>query len=303
MQKIKTWFKIAALAALIALSPAAITLAASSGKTSGASNSASPTGSASSANQQPNITRAYASAEPMQPGMIVGIDPASPNQVMPLSASHINWMAGVVVPAGSAPVAISNPEAQNQVFVATLGRYPVLVSDQNGAIKAGDFITVSALAGIGMKDTGQGELVVGKAVNGFDGKQNVIGNTTLNGAHGSNQKVDLGEVSVDLGIIHSPLKAATSNQFVGIEFLQQGAHALTGKEISPLRVYVSLAIFIIVTILTATILFGGVQGSMVATGRNPLARGLINKHLLEVAISAIVIFVIGLGAVYLVLKM
>ncbi len=263
--------------------------------------SALPVGSAvaagSNSSSQPTVTQAYATKQPLEVGMIVGLDPNHPTEVEPLTSQHIQQMQGVVVPASAAPVTISSQTAANQVFVATLGRYDVLVSDQNGPINTGDYITISSLAGIGMKASSSSQLVVGKAAGGFDGKDNVLGND-----HFSGQNVNIGLVPVDLGIAHNPI-AGASNQLVGFTFLQQVAHAITGKDSSPPRIYAALAIFVIIALIAAAVLYSGVRGGMVATGRNPLAKAAINRSLFEVVMAAVVIFAIGIGAIYLILKL
>lgn len=251
----------------------------------------------SHSSSQPTVTQAYATKQPLEVGMIVGLDPAHPTEVEPLTNQHIQQMQGVVVPASSAPVTISSQTAANQVFVATLGRYDVLVSDQNGPIDTGDYITISSLAGIGMKASSSSQLVVGKAAGSFDGKDNVLGTD-----HFSGQNVNIGLVPVDLGIAHNPI-ASASNQLVGFSFLQQVAHAITGKDSSPPRIYAALAIFVIIALIAAAVLYSGVRGGMVATGRNPLAKAAINRSLFEVVMAAVVIFAIGIGAIYLILKL
>jgi hypothetical protein len=52
------------------------------------------------------------------------------------------------------------------VIVALSGRVPVKVTGKNGSIKAGDYITSSDIAGLGMKSTDAGQ-VVGQALNDF----------------------------------------------------------------------------------------------------------------------------------------
>lgn len=284
MLKLKNYIKNALpLAILVALLPVAGALAAST-------------------SQQPNITQAYSSDQQLEQGMIVGLDPNNSAKVMALSVNHIDRMQGIVVSPSSAPVTLGNQTYQNQVFVATLGRYPVLVSDQDGPISAGDYITISSLAGIGMKADTTGQLVVGKATSSFDGKSNVLGNTTLKTDQGQSQKVDIGLINVDLGIAHNPLNT-TSKQLLGFTFFEDVAKTLTGKTVSPPHIYAGLIIFVVIAMIAAAVLYSGIRGDMIATGRNPLAKAAISRNLFEVVLVAVVIFVIGLGAVYLVLKL
>lgn len=295
MQKLTQWLKIALpLVMLLALAPAGSVLAANS-------NSSSDT--QTSPSQQPNITEAYTSDQPLQRGMIVGLDPNDSSKVNALSSDRINQMQGVVVSANAAPVTIGNGNTNtNQIYVATLGRYDVLVSDQNGSISPGDYITISSLSGIGMNANNTNQLVVGKAVTGFDGSKEVLSNATLKNSAGPDQKVNIGLISVDLGIAHNPI-AASSNQIFGFVFLQKVVKDLTGKSASPPRIYAAVGIFFIIALIAAAVLYSGIRGGMIATGRNPLAKATIGRNLFEVVLAAVVIFVIGLGAIYLVLKL
>jgi ABC-type cobalt transport system substrate-binding protein len=52
--------------------------------------------------------------------------------------------------------------------IGLVGRVPVLVSTENGAIEPGDRITLSSLSGIGMNATGTGATIVGVALEPFD---------------------------------------------------------------------------------------------------------------------------------------
>lgn len=253
-----------------------------------------------SANQ--NITQAYSTDRPLQRGMIVGLDSEKPGSVFALDSDHIEQMQGVVVAANDAPVTLSDNSSTGQVYVATLGRYPVLVSNQNGAIKSGDYITISSLSGIGMKADSNSKLVIGKAADSFNGDDNVLGNETLATANGGKQQVSIGLISTDLGIAHNPLRATSRHQIQGVGWLQNAAETFTGGQVSPNRVYAATAIFIVTAIIVIIILYSGIRGDMIAAGRNPLAKAAIGRNLFEVVLSAIVIFIIGLGAIYLVLK-
>ncbi|WKZ26153.1 MAG: hypothetical protein QY304_01960 [Candidatus Paceibacterota bacterium] len=62
-------------------------------------------------------------------------------------------------------------EETNDIPVGVMGRVPVKVSDENGPIKAGDYITSSSRLGIGMKATKPGR-VVGVALEDFTPSSN-----------------------------------------------------------------------------------------------------------------------------------
>ncbi|QQS18685.1 hypothetical protein IPL68_01180 [Candidatus Saccharibacteria bacterium] len=55
--------------------------------------------------------------------------------------------------------------------------------------------------------------------------------------------------------------------------------------------------------MTGSLLYGGVRSSLVSIGRNPLAKKSILRGLIQVVILGLTVFVIGLIAIYLLLKL
>src|SRR6185369_9038658 len=125
-----------------------------------------------------NLTQGYTSDQPLQNGLIVRLVPKNATKIEALKQENQADMLGVTVASTDSPISISDP-TKNQVFVATFGKYPVLVSNQNGPIKSGDFITISSLDGVGMKGDRTQELILGKALNGFNGAGDSEGSTQL----------------------------------------------------------------------------------------------------------------------------
>jgi hypothetical protein len=204
----------------------------------------------------------------------------------------------VVVAANDAPVTLSTTSNQQQVFVATSGRYAVLVTNQNGTIRPGDNVTISALAGIGMKAGTEQAILVGKAVDGFDGKRNAIGTAKLKS---NNQNVSIGRIQIDIVIARNPLAV---NQDVHVSgWLQSVGQAVSSKPVNPVRLYGALIVLIISILTAGSMLYSGVHTSLVAVGRNPLAKASILKNLIIVVMVSLVVVVVGLGAVYLLLKL
>lgn len=249
-----------------------------------------------------SVTQTYGATSVVQKGMIVRLDPKDSTQVLALKADESKEMHGVVVAANDAALTLTGDSSKRQVFVATYGRYPVLVSNQNGAIKKGDLITISALDGVGMKAGDTQEVVLGKAVTTFDGASNVEGNATLKDNSGKKLDVSLGRIKVDIGISHNPL--LSNGPVWGIaSFLQSISNGVAGKEVQPIRVYVSLLILLLTTAIGGFVLISGVRSAVVAIGRNPLAKVSIMRGLFQVVLSSVIIFVLGVFGVYLLLKL
>ncbi len=115
-------------------------------------------------------------------------------------------------------------DEDNPMPVTLKGRVPVVVSNENGAIRTGDKITSSSLAGVGMRATREGP-TVGIALSSFDG---MTGTTTTQEIY--NEQTGITEIKnitvnkimifVDLGWNHldagaSILAGAASDTFNG----------------------------------------------------------------------------------------
>ncbi|MGH7241234.1 MAG: hypothetical protein ACREGB_02995, partial [Candidatus Saccharimonadales bacterium] len=166
MQKLKNFRLNLALIAVAGMLLLPVTAQAATSKTSAKTPSTNTVGNGSTSQA---VTQGYGSDTVLQNGMIVKLSDKDSSKVEPLTTDTVTKMQGVVVAANDATVTIGSDGNKSQVFVATFGHYDVLVSNQNGPIKAGDYITISALAGVGMKvDTTQ-PTVLGKATADFTG--------------------------------------------------------------------------------------------------------------------------------------
>ncbi len=210
-------------------------------------------------------------------------------------------MQGVIVAASDATVSLSNTGNNGQVFVATFGHYDVLVSNQNGPIKSGDYITISSLAGIGMKVDNDQPTVVGKATAGFSGSGQVAGTAKLKDSTGKLVSVSIGRIPVDISISHNPLQQLAANGLPS--FLQHASQAVAGKPVDPTRVYIALFVLLVSSLVAGAILYSGVRGGLVAMGRNPMAKKIIVAGMIRVVLSGLIVFILGVFGVYLLLKL
>lgn len=248
-----------------------------------------------------SISQAYNATDDVQRGMIVMIDPKNSKRIKPLTKDSPISMHGVVVAPNETVLSLGGDSTTSQVYVANNGKYEVLVSTQGGAIKAGDLISISSLDGIGMKANSAQSVVLGKALTGFDGKQNVSSTMTLKTSVGKNN-VAIGKIVVDISIAHNPLSVTVTGPPVPA-FVKKAGEAISGKPVSTVRLYVSIVILIITVFVTGSLLYGGVRSSLSAIGRNPLAKKSIGRGLIQVIVLGLIIFVLGLFSVYLLLKL
>lgn len=247
------------------------------------------------------VSQGYGVTGTVQKGMIVMLDPKDSTKVTPLTNKRDKAMHGVVVSANDTVVSLGGDNTANQVYVASNGKYDALVSTQNGPIKKGDIISISALDGIGMKaDAGQ-SVNLGKALTAFDGEKNVSGTAQL-ATSGGNREVTIGLAQVDIGISRNPFAASVEGPPVPA-FLRKSGENIAGKPVSTIRLYVSLAVLLITIFMAGSLLYGGVRSSLVSIGRNPLAKKSILRGLIQVVVLGLIVFVIGLFAIYLLLKL
>src|SRR5689334_1201809 len=114
--------------------------------------------------QAQTVTQGYGSDDTLQRGMLVSLKEGDATKIEAADDANSKRLQGLVVNANDATVTLSNTGATSQTYVATVGRYEGLVSDENGVIKSGDYIAVSKIPGIGMKADDKANRVIGKAL-------------------------------------------------------------------------------------------------------------------------------------------
>lgn len=244
------------------------------------------------------ITQGYASEATIQRATIVSLKLDDPKTVEPTSLDNQERMHGVVVSANDAPFTLSTED--ERTFVATTGRFEAFVSNENGPVQTGDFIAISRVAGIGMKAADNDLFIIGKALSGFDGETGVLSTTTVNDS-GEERKVAIGRVQIDIGVAGNPLFKPTRANLPG--FLERLAENIAQKPVSPTRIYIGLAIFFASAIVAGTLLYSGIRSGMISVGRNPLSKKSITKSLMQIIITGVIILLLGVFAVYLLLRL
>lgn len=244
-------------------------------------------------------TEGYNADGTLRRGMIVRLKQGDASKVEAVSSDGAEHMHGVVVNANDAPVTLSNDD--QKVFVATSGKFDVLVSTQNEKIETGDYIAVSALAGIGMKAGTKEAFVIGRALNGFDGSKDIIGTSDVKDSTGAAHKVTIGRISLDIGVAKNPLLRATEANLP--DALKRAAETIAGRPVNAVRVYLGILIFGITTTVAASLLYGGVKSALISIGRNPLSRKSIVRSMLQVIVTGLIVFITGVFGVYLILRL
>lgn len=246
--------------------------------------------------------QSYSAASKLDNGTIVQLESGNDKRVKVAVQAELQNMFGVVVDRNQLPLTVTNGEVENETFVAVSGTYNVLVSTQGGAITVGDYVTLSAVNGVAMKAGDEESTVFGRAVGSFDGKGVVLGSTSIKDTSGNTiDTVNLGSIPVTINIQRNPNIKSTEVNVP--EFLRRIGQAVAEKEVSPIRIYLSLGITGISIIAAIVILYAGIRNSVISIGRNPMSRKSIFRALLEVILTTVLILIIGLFAVYLLLRL
>lgn len=257
----------------------------------------------SSKNQPPeSFIQSYGTSTTIQEGMIVQLVKNNSNNVQVASQNNPFGTFGVVVNVDDASIALTNPTqaTTNQVYVTTGSQYNVLVSDQNGGIKVGDYITLSSVNGIGMKDNTTSPIVVGQALAPLTNTTPIVGSTSIKNSLGKSITVHFALIKTNIAIAKNPELVATSSSVPSI--LTSLSHSITGKTVAAWRIYLGLAVLAVVAFIVGSMMYSAVRNSLTAIGRNPLSKKAITKAFIQVVLSALIIFTSSIFGVYLLLK-
>ncbi len=238
-------------------------------------------------------SRAYKSTQPLAPGSMVSLDTTQDGYVVAAKPDNATKLVGVVVPINSATLQFNQPGADNQI--AQSGEAPVLVSDLNGAVKAGDHITVSAVEGVGMKATVTG-MSVGVAQTDFS----QVGATTqsITDKSGRSHEIHIAQIKVMLGV--GQYTVAQPASYIPSQ-LQAFADALSGGPTAAWRVLSSSVIILVTLIVIGVIINASIRSSLISIGRNPLSSPAISSSLFQLAVITVGLLFMALLASYLVL--
>lgn len=244
----------------------------------------------------------YSANQPIEVGTIVQLSGENSNRVITAKQAELQNMFGVTVDPQQLSIRVSQGDLENEVFVASSGTYNTLVSTQGGSISPGDYVTLSSIDGVAMKAGYDESTVFGRAVSGFDGKGLVSGEVTLKDTEGNNNKqVKLGTIAVTIDIKSNPNEKSTKAKVP--EVLERIGQAIAEKEVDPIRIYLSMAITAVSLVASIIVIYSGVRNSVISIGRNPMTKKSIFRALIEIILASLLILIIGLFAVYLLLKL
>lgn len=191
-------------------------------------------------------------------------------------------LVGVI---GENPIMVFGKATTSTLSVIYLGEAQIRVSNINGEIKKGDFITSSEKPGVGQKATQSG-FVVAKALEDFNQEEGLI-----------KAEVDIQYVNIAQPVTPDQKKVSPVNILTKI--IEQLQEAQNLPEI--LR-------YIFAILLAGGSFFAGffsfiraLQKGVEATGRNPLARGSIRFAMILNLVGIVILTLAGLGLAFFVI--
>lgn len=180
--------------------------------------------------------------------------------------------------------------------VARAGVAQVNVTNLNGPIKHGDYITSSPVAGKGQKSTQSG-YTVGIALADFSGEQGdkieYEGTTYTSGQIPIALRIEFSE-------INNPRSIFRLFDFLNLAIFQ---NVQDPSRLSEVTKYLAALIILLASVIMAFMVFARtIPKSVEALGRNPLAKNLIQSSILISVVMTIVTCLIGVAAAYIILR-
>lgn len=238
-------------------------------------------------------SRAYKSSQSLSMGAMVSLDIGQEGNVVATRPDNASRLVGVVVPDDSATLQFNVTGAQIQV--AESGEAPVLVSDLNGLIKAGDHVAISPVEGVGMKATESG-IAIGIAQADF--KMDGAVTKTITDKSGKAHDIRISQVKVVLGI--GPYESVRQTSYIPNQ-LQNLADTISGGPTAAWRVLSSAAIILVTLVVIGVTINVSIRSSLISIGRNPLSSPAIYRSLFQLVVMTVGLLFIALLGVYLVL--
>jgi hypothetical protein len=241
-----------------------------------------------------SLSHAYQANGQINPGEVVSFVAGKSGYVQAAHANDGARVAGVAISDHGSLLAID--PSTGSVQVAVSGSAPTLVSTLNGPIKVGDQVSVSPLGGLGMKaDPASGWSIVGVAQTAF--------NSSTSGA--SSREVTKnggGKTSVSVGYARLSLTLGADINGGGLQLnrLQELFKNFAGRTISTARIVVAIVVTTMALLALSVLMYASIQGSLVALGRNPLAKFSIFRSLRSIfGVSLLILAIAALTDVFL----
>lgn len=240
-----------------------------------------------------NISHSYKTNSQIPSGSLVSLNASKTGYVDLADPTNAARLVGVAVESSDSLLAVDPSNLTTQV--ANSGEVNALVSTANGDIAVGDQIAISPFKGVGMR-ADEGVRIVGLAQNVFNSGSKGAAARDIKDKNGKTHKVYVGFVSLSIAIGTS---STSTNKLSGLQKLGQ---ELAGHPVSTARIVLSALIAVIALASLITLVYGAIYGSIIAVGRNPLAKRAIFRTLTSVIAMAFATTAIALFTIFLLMR-
>lgn len=221
-----------------------------------------------------DISKVYKTEAEIVPGQIVALSGEKADYAVVANKDDKERVLGVAVRQDDSTLALQTEETG--VNVALAGRAMVNILGSENSISRGDLIGVSDVDGVGIKATA--------------GKQ------TVGVAEASSKDLEESNGIKQLPIIVTPgVAEATISQ--GNVFAR-----VAGKDVSAVQIFFAMAIAVSGIVAIGFLSYSSIRNSMMAVGRNPLARPAILNAMSQVMFMVSLIALVSVGLMYLTLR-
>lgn len=246
-----------------------------------------------------DFTRGFATEEKLLRGAIVSRIEGDDERVEGSNQGSIDRLYGVVV--RSNETAVSLTVDTSGVLVANSGRFEMLVSNINGEIEEGDYVTASPIKGIAMKADDRQPKTIGQSLQNFEANKSdqILTTRQIKADDGQVKTVAIGRILVDLDVRNNPLAYGVQAPQVLIQL----GETIAGGPVSVTRIWGALAVIFLSFATGSIIFYAGIRTSIISIGRNPLSKSSVLRGFMQITMISLSIFIIGGFAVYLILKL
>ena len=224
------------------------------------------------------------------PGMAVTLSRDSTPQkliVEPATSATDRIPLGVVVDRSDSLIAVGS--SLSDVFIAESGQTDVFVSDLNGEVKKGDILVASPLKGVLQKAGSESQYSVAVALEDLSGRDLQETKVMAGGDKKVTTSFALMNVNVDIKAYNA--EEASDN------WLQSIGYTITGRSVNELRVLTALVVFLALLAVETALVHGTVTSTISATGRNPLAKFMIERQSIKGVLMAMMVLLVGVASI------
>ena len=224
-------------------------------------------------------------------GSIVSFKTEDATDLAPANVNNQRSLVGVVIPDGSATYSIESD--LSNVRTTAEGIVDTLVSNINGDIAVGDYISASQINGVGMKadDGVLSQRLVGIAIADFNAAG--VEKATYNLPGIEKENVEIARIPVQLLI-----RGSVDNDDSEKALITRIGESIVGRPVTFFQTTVAILLFFLTLSVSSVLLYGAIIGSFTSLGRNPLAAKVIVANLVRVTAISLFVLLFGVGAAY-----